>query len=240
MKITHVETCFFEKDPTSSLASRALAEGIGTSLLMLVATSSGLVAHRLLPDSAVLALAASAAGIAGSLTGLIVAFGSASGGHFNPLISGLQWLGGERKLSCALAYIAAQLVGAIVGVLLAHVIFGTPEHLADPQALSWAFVASELIASFGLMMIVFGCARSGRKDAGPFAVGAWLFAAIIATPSTSYAKPAITCAALLADGPIRLSSTTAGLYLLAELAGALLAYPVFNVIYPQRDREVTP
>ncbi|WP_181969707.1 aquaporin [Paraburkholderia sp. DHOC27] len=234
-----METCFFEKDPTSSLAPRALAEGIGTCLLMLVAASSGLVAHRLLPDSSALALAASACGIAGSLIGLIVAFGSASGGHFNPLISGLQWLAGERKLSCAVAYIVAQLIGAIVGVLLAHAIFGMPEQIANPETPNWAFVVSELIASFGLMMIVFGCARSGRKDAGPFAVGAWLFAAIIATPSTSYANPAITCAALFADGPIRLGSSTAGLYLLAELAGALIAYLAFQTIYPQRDREAT-
>ncbi|CAB3763116.1 aquaporin [Paraburkholderia humisilvae] len=238
MTTERAQTCFFEKDPTCSLASRALAEGVGTCLLMLVAAGSGLSVHRLFPNSPVLALAVSAAGIAGSLAGLIVAFGSASGGHFNPLISGLQWLGGERKLRCALAYIAAQLVGAVLGVLLAHAVFGTPVHLAHPQVPSWSLVASELIASFGLLMVVFGCARGARKEVGPFAVGAWLFGAIIAMPSTSYANPAITCAALLANGSIGLNSTTAGLYLLAELAGALLAYPVFTVIYPQRHPEV--
>jgi hypothetical protein len=107
---------------------RAMAEGVGTFLLVLVATGSGLTASRLLFDNAALSLLASAVTTAGALVGLILAFGALSGGHFNPLITGLQLLAGERKLDCAIAYIAAQFLGGIAGALLAGLVFGAGAH----------------------------------------------------------------------------------------------------------------
>jgi glycerol uptake facilitator-like aquaporin len=174
---------------------------------MLAVAGSGLAVQHLLPESGILGLLASAFATAGALVGLIIAFGSVSGGHFNPLITGLQWLGGERKLDCTLAYVAAQFAGAILGVL----------------------------AAAGLMIVVFGCARSGRTETGPFAVGAWLSAAIVATPSSSYANPAITLAALVAAGPIALPRTTALLYVAAEVVGALVSFAVIAIAYPRAN-----
>jgi glycerol uptake facilitator-like aquaporin len=228
------ETCFFEQDPDMAVHRRAASEAVGTLLLMLAATGSGLAARHLLPDNAAFGLLASAFATAGALVGLILAFGSASGGHFNPLISGLQWLAGERKLNCTLAYVVAQIFGAITGALLANVTFGLSQRLTDPPPSNWTYVLSEMLATTGLMIIVFGCARSGRTETGPFAVGAWLVAAIIAMPSTSYANPALTLAALFADGPIALSPPTVAFYLLAQLAGALLALLIITVTYPFR------
>jgi glycerol uptake facilitator-like aquaporin len=232
------ETCFFEQDPNAALARRATAEGMGTLLLMLAATGSGLTAHRLLPETPSFGLIASAIATAGALISLIVAFGSVSGGHFNPLITALQWLGGQRKLDCTLAYAAAQLGGAIAGALIASLAFGEGERPAMLLRPSWTLAASEVLATAGLMIVVFGCARSGRADTGPFAVGAWIAAAIIATPSLSYANPAIALGALFAAEPIALPLTTALSYGLAELAGALLAFLVIAIAYPQRRASV--
>ncbi|SDR60796.1 Glycerol uptake facilitator (Major Intrinsic Protein Family) [Rhizobiales bacterium GAS191] len=227
------ETCFFERDPGMALARRATVEGVGTLFLMVAATGAGLALRHLLPDNPALGLMAGAFATAGALVGLIIAFGAVSGGHFNPLISGLQWLGGERNLDCTLAYVAAQLLGALLGALLANAMFGIGGQFTNAPP-SWALSCSEIVASAGLMIVVFGCARSWRIETGPLAVGAWLSAAIMATPSTSYANPAITLAAIFADGPIALSVTTAVAYMAAQLVGALLAFLVVIIAYPRR------
>jgi glycerol uptake facilitator-like aquaporin len=236
------ETCFFEQDPDMPLLRRAAVEGVGTLLLVLSAAGSGLTSQPLFHQSPALGLVAIAVATAGALVGLILAFGSVSGGHFNPLITGLQWLAGERKLDCTFAYIAAQLVGGSLGALLANTIFNVGGHLANPPLANWTLVASEVIATAGLMIVVFGCSRSGRIETGPFAAGAWLSAAIIATPSTSYANPAIALAAVFAGGPIALSTSTALLYVPAEVAGALVAFMVVAVAYPRRlsNARLTP
>lgn len=231
---SRAETCFFEHDPSVALCRRATVEGVGTLLLMLAATGSGLMAQRLVPEGGVLVLVTSAVATVGALVSLIVAFGSASGGHFNPLITLLQWLGRERTLSCTLGYVVAQFAGAAIGAVLANRVFASPvrPHFFAPP--TWALIASETLATAGLMIVVFGCARSGRADTGPFAVGAWLVAAIVATPSNSYANPAITFAAILADGPIALPGARAWPYLAAEAGGALIAFAVIAIAYPRR------
>ena len=231
---TATETCFFERDPYVALKRRAAVEGFGTLLLVLAVAGSGLTASSLVHEASLLARASSAVATAGALVGLIVAFGSVSGGHFNPLISALQWLSGERRLDCTLAYIAAQLAGAVGGALLANIIFGAERALAVGAPTAWRLAASELLATAGLLIVVFGCARSGRRETGPFAVGAWLTAATIATPSASYANPAITLAALIAAGPLGLSPRSSAVYVLAQVVGALLALAVIMTAYPRR------
>lgn len=226
--------CFFERDPRVALGRRAMAEGVGTFLLMLAATGSGLAAARLAPGAAPVALMLSAAAIPAALVGLIIALGEVSGGHLNPLITGLQYLAGERPLDCTLAYVLAQCAGAIAGAIVAGALFGVPVGVPGPSIATWSGFLSELVASAGLMIIVLGCTRSGRKDAGPFAVGAWLFAAIVATPSTSYANPAIALAALFAEGPIALTSQRVLSYLPAEVVGALMAFLMISLVYPRR------
>ena len=228
------ETCFFERDPEVALKRRTAVEGFGTLLLVLAVAGSGLMASSLVHEATLLARAASAVATAGALVGLILAFGSVSGGHFNPLISALQWLTGERRLDCTLAYIVAQLTGAVGGALLANIIFGAERALAVGAPTAWRLGSSELLATAGLLIVVFGCARSGRSETGPFAVGAWLTAATIATPSASYANPAITLAALIAAGPLGLSPRSSAVYVLAQVVGSLLALAVITAAYPQR------
>jgi len=236
---TAQQTCFFERDPTFGLARRSMVEAVGTLMLMLVICSSGLAARHLLPASPSLGIVVSAVTTAGALVAMILAFGAVSGGHFNPLISGLQWLAGERTARCAAAYIAAQLAGGIAGALLATTILGGDSLAPIPAMAGWQVVVSEVLATTGLLIVVFGCARSGRADSGPFAVGAWLVAAIITMPSTAYANPAVTLAAIFTTGPVALPANTGLVFVAAELAGALLAFVVVAVAYPVgRDSEL--
>jgi glycerol uptake facilitator-like aquaporin len=234
MPLRSQPACFFEADPARKLLHRAAVEGIGTLLLMLAATGSGLQAHRLFPSEPGLGLLVSALAIPGALVGLIMALGAVSGGHFNPLITALQWLGRERSLHCTVAYIGAQMLGAIGGALLAAVIFGAPVGGAA-GAVNWSMGLSELVASAGLMLVVCGCARSRRTEAGPFAVGAWLTGAILAMPSTSYANPAIALGAAFAAGPIALNSATAWFFVASEVLGALAAFAIVGYAYPAEE-----
>ncbi|MBS0560899.1 MAG: aquaporin [Proteobacteria bacterium] len=233
-------TCFFEADPDAKLVPRALAEGVGTLLLTMSVVSSGIVSQRVGPGDALLGLAIGAVAIASTLVSLIVAFGAASGGHFNPLITGLQWLARERRSGCAATYVAAQLAGGLLGAILTGVMFGAPPPAATVQGVSFSLLTSETLASAGLMIVVFGCARSGRTETGPFAVGAWLLGAIIVSPSGSYANPAITLASITPIGPTHLAVGTAVGFVAAEVAGALLALAVICAIYPRPHDSRSP
>jgi glycerol uptake facilitator-like aquaporin len=225
--------CFTEADPQLALARRAMAEFAGTLLLMLVVVGVGLTTQS---GGHTLGVMAEALGVAGALVGLIIAFGQVSGGHFNPLITLLQWLSGLRSLNCTIVYIAAQLAGGLVGAVAAAFMFGAFGPRSVTPLIKPGLAMSEFIASAGLMIIVFGCTRAGRKDTAPFAVGAWLAAATIATPSGSYANPAIALAAIFATGPTSLPAHTAFLYVFVEVVGALLALATVAFCYPARSQ----
>lgn len=228
--------CFVEKDPDASLRRRALVEGVGTLLLILAVTGSGLIALHL-QDTPLLARTANAVATAAALVGLIVAFGAVSGGHFNPLVTTLQWASRERRLDCAVAYVAAQAAGAVGGALLANLIFGVQSRSVPPPHGLVQLGLSKLLATAALMIVVFGCIRSGRTQTGPFAVGAWLTAAIIATPSGSYANPAIVLAALFVDGPVALAAKPALVYVLLQVGGAFIALLIISIAYPRHGAD---
>lgn len=232
--------CFFEDDPGLALGRRALAEGVGTLLLTLAAVGAGAASAKAFADLPGMALLLTAIAIAAALVGLILAFGKVSGGHFNPLITVLQWLAGERPISCTVAYVCAQGAGAIAGALLARLLYPAAIGVAPAGPVGTDVIFSELVASAGLMLVVFGCSRSGRAETGPFAVGAWLTAAIIATPSGSLANPAIAMAAVLATGPLHLGPTTAGWFVVVELVGAVIALGLVQILYPATEHDHDP
>ena len=228
--------CFFEWDTSAPLLRRSLVEGVGTCFLVAVMVGAGLATiHGARADrlSASLAIAIS---IAGALAGLIVAFGKVSGGHFNPLITLAQWISGERNTACTLSYVLSQIIGGIVGSKIAGFIFGVESSetvsIASPN---FSQACSEAVASCGLMIVVMGCARSAKWETGPFAVGAWLTAAILATPTASYANPAVTIGAIFGAGPTALTAGSALVFVLAQLAGALLAKIVILIAYPPNN-----
>lgn len=225
--------CFHEADPGSALTRRAAAEGIGTLLLVFAASAAGIAATRLLPGQPGWAAVLVAFAVAGALVGLIVALGTLSGGHFNPLISFAQMLSGERTVVCAITYIACQLAGGLGGGALAASVW----HAAPSGSggLGPAGMLSEFVASAGLMLIVLGSGRSGRPETGPFAVGAWLVAAVIATPTGSYANPAVVAGAVVTAGPVALGTGSVFPYIAAETGGALLAVAVVAGLFPRKE-----
>ncbi|WP_236180596.1 aquaporin [Pseudomonas sputi] len=226
-------SCFFERNPNLELSRRAFVEGVGTLLLMLVITASGLTAQRLSVENELIILLVIGFATSAALVGLILAFGSVSGGHFNPLITALQWLAGDRKLNCTIAYIFAQFIGGVMGALVANQLFDSTLNTSATLTLKPTLVYSEILAATGLMIVVFGCSRGGLTLTGPFAVGAWLLSAIVSTPSTSYANPAIIVSALFAAGPVGLPLDIVLIYLPAEVVGALLAFSIISVAFPR-------
>lgn len=233
MAAAAIQTCFKEADPAVALHRRVAVEGIGTMLLVLAACASGLAAARGLPGQPEAVILIVAITVAGVLVALIVAFGRISGGHYNPLITGLQFLAGERSLACTVAYVLAQLLGGIAGGIAAAALWHAPAGLE--VGLGWSGFASEFVASAGLMLIVFGSSRSGQAQSGPFAAGAWLVGAILATPSASYANPAIIAGALVTAGPLAIGSGSAVPYVSAEITGAIVALVIVTAIFSSKQ-----
>ena len=207
---------------TSSLSRRAVAELIGTGLLLAAIVGSGIMAERLTADTA-LALLANTAATAAALVALLLAFGPVSGAHLNPAVTLVEAVSRRLPWADALVYGAAQLLGAIGGVALAHAMFGHPLFAASQHARhGWSQGLSELTATFGLVAVILGCARS-RPAAVPFAVAAYIASAYWFTASTSFANPAVTVARSLTDTFSGIRPADAPLFIAAQLVGALAA-----------------
>lgn len=222
---------FFEHHPHRPLARRALAEAIGTALLAMVVAGSGFA----LRGSGAVGLVTRALASGGVLAGLVVAFGPVSGGHFNPLITLVQWLARERRTDCMLAYIAGQCLGAVAGVCAADLVFGGSVGAVDVPTVTARAWAGEYGATFGLLAVVQLVSRGHPTPAGPFAVGAWLAGAIVATPTHGLANPALAVAALMGHGPLSTSLQDVARYLPVEFAGAWTAYLITRWLSASAD-----
>lgn len=215
-----------------SLAKRATAEALGTALLLAAVVGSGIMGERLAGGNVAIALLANTFATGAALVALILAFGPISGAHFNPAVTlvdawqrGLPW-------SDVPVYIGAQVLGAFAGVAAAHLMFGEPlfsasQHARTGPAQWW----SEFIATFGLLAVIWGCARS-RSSVVPFAVGAYITAAYWFTASTSFANPAVTLARTVSDTFAGIRPADAGAFIVAQLLGALAATALFRWLQP--------
>ena len=215
-----------------SLARRAAAEGLGTALLLAAVVGSGIMGERLAGGNAAIALLANALATGAALVALIIAFGPRSGAHFNPIVTVALVLRGDAPRADIAAYLAAQVAGAVLGVLAAHAMFELPllqagDKLRSGPAQWW----SEVVASFGLLFVVLSCEKA-RPWAAPFAVGGYITAAYWFTASTSFANPAVTLARAM-------TTTFAGIrpedvvpFVLAQLAGASFALLADRALRP--------
>jgi len=216
-----------------TLAQRLTAEGVGTALLLAAVVGSGIMGERLAGGNVAVALLANTIATGAALVALILTFGPISGAHFNPAVTladasqhGIAWP--EVPL-----YIAAQVIGAFAGVAAAHVMFETPLFFASQHARSGLPQAfSEFVAAFGLLAVIWGCARL-RSSTVPFAVAAYITAAYWFTASTSFANPAVTLARSATDtfAGIRLSDAPA--FIVAQLVGAASATALFRWLTPR-------
>ena len=221
-----------------ALGRRLLAELIGTALLVTVVVGSGIAAEQLSPrDIGVQLLENSTATVLG-LAVLILLFGPVSGAHFNPVVSAADWLLGRRKgtgLAGAdvLAYTVAQVVGAMSGALLANVMFDLPVlQISTHDRLTSGHLIGELVATAGLVALIFTLARTGRAALSAAAVGAYIGAAYWFTSSTSFANPAVTVGRVFSDTFAGISPGSVAGYVLVQVLGAGLGLGLVLVLYP--------
>jgi len=206
-----------------TLARRVAAEFIGTAMLLAVIVGSGIMGERLAGGNVALALLGNSIATGGGLVALILMFGPVSGAHFNPAVT-LALAGTQRHAwRDAPGYLAGQIAGAILGVWIAHAMFGEPilevsEKLRPGASLMFA----EVVATFGLLMTIFGCIRH-RPEAIPYAVAAYIVAAYWFTASTSFANPAVTVARSLTNTFAGIQPIDAPGFIIAQFVGAAVA-----------------
>jgi glycerol uptake facilitator-like aquaporin len=219
-----------------NLARRAVAEAVGTALLLTAIVGSGIMAERLAAGNVALALLANAVATGGALVAIIVAFGPISGAHLNPVVTladawqrGISW--GDVP-----AYVGAQVFGAIAGVGIANLMFDLPLFSASHHVRTGAPLwLGEFVATFGLLAVIWGCARS-KPQATPFAVAAYIVGAYWFTSSTSFANPAVTIARSLSDTFAGIRPIDVSPFVVAQLAGAAAATALFVWFAPTSQR----
>ena len=219
----------------SGLARRALAEFIGTGLLVAAVVGSGIAASRLSPGNTGLELFENAVATGAALVAIILAVGPVSGAHLNPVITLLDRVfGGVAGLEAG-TYIAAQLAGAVAGAFVANLMFGIPAvEVSTHVRTGGALWFSEAVATFGLALVVFGVVRTGRgASLAAFAVGAYITAAYFFTSSTSFANPAVTIGRTLSDTFSGISPSSAPAFVAFQLLGAAVAAGAIRILYPR-------
>jgi glycerol uptake facilitator-like aquaporin len=216
------------------LTRRAAAECIGTAFLTLGIIGSGIAASRLSDGDSGFTLVANALATGLVLLAIILAMGSVSGGQLNPAVTLVAWMTGGLSRPEALTYALAQLGGAVLGAVAANVMFGLGALSVAAQTRSgWELWISEVVATFGLVLVVFGLVRSGRLTAVPFAVGAYIAAAILFTSSTAFANPAATVARSLTDTFAGIAPGSVPMFVIAEFAGAGLGLAAVRMFFPR-------
>jgi glycerol uptake facilitator-like aquaporin len=215
------------------LTRRALAEALGTALLLTAVVGSGIAAQRLSPGEPGLQLLENAAATAVALVAIILAVGPVSGAHLNPLVTLVDRAFGGVSNREAAVYCGAQITGALVGTGLANLMFDLPVLEVSDQARSGGGLwLGEAIATFGLVLVVFGIVRSGRASLAPFAVGAYIAGAYWFTSSNCFANPGVTIARSLTDTFAGISPGSVPGFLVAQIAGAAVALAAVRALYP--------
>jgi len=212
---------------------RLLAEFLGSAFLAAVVIGSGIAAQQLSPGNTGLQLLENAAATAAGLYTIILMFGPVSGGHFNPVVSFVDAAFGGLSWRDATAYLPAQVAGCVFGAVVANVMFSkaaieiSTKHRASP-----AHFFSEIVATLGLLLVIFALARSGRSRRAPAAVGAYIGAAYFFTSSTSFANPAITVGRMFSNTFAGIAPSSAPSFIGAQVIGGVVAVVLIAVLYP--------
>jgi len=218
---------------------RFVAEALGTGLLIVAIIGSGIMAQRLSPTDVGLQLLENAAATGAALVGLILIFGSVSGAHFNPAVTIVARVHGTIATRDAVGHVIAQIIGGCAGAILANVMFGLSAiELSTHVRSSGALWLSEVVATTGLLLVIFGCIRSGLERAVPYAVGLWIAGAYWFTSSTSFANPAVTIARTLSNSFAGIKPSSAPMFIAMQLIGTVVAIVLIAVLYPAHQVEV--
>ena len=228
------------------LARRALAEGLGTGLLVTVVVGSGIMAARLSPQDVGLQLLENSTATALGLGVLILMLGPVSGAHFNPVVTLADYVLGRRSgtgvdARTAVVFIPVQVAGGISGAVLANLMFALPAVTASSHVRSGAHLwFGEFVATGGLVLLIFSLARTGRGQYGPAAVGAYIGAAYWFTSSTSFANPAVTIARAFTNTFAGIVPGSIPGFVLAQLLGAAVGAALAAALYPRRPTPAKP
>jgi glycerol uptake facilitator-like aquaporin len=216
-----------------SLPRKVIAEFLGSMLLAALVIGSGIAAQRLSPDDVGLQLLENAAATAAGLYAIILMFGPVSGGHFNPVVSLVDATLGGLAWRHVLVYVPAQIAGCVSGAVLANVMFAVdPVSVSTTERATVAHSVSEVVATFGLLLVIFALVRSGRGAQAPAAVGAYIGAAYFFTSSTSFANPAISVGRMFSDTFAGIAPSSVPAFILMQLTGAALAVLAIRALYP--------
>lgn len=224
------------------LARRLLAELVGTAALVAVVVGSGIAAQQLSPGQVGLQLLENSTATMLGLAVLILLFGPVSGAHFNPVVSVVGWLLGRRNhpgLSGrdVWAYTAAQVIGAVAGAVLANVMFGLAAiEISHTPRTGVGLWVGELVATIGLIAVIFALARTGRAALSAAAVAGWIGAAYWFTSSTSFANPAVTIGRMFSDTFAGIAPGSALGFIAAQLVGGLVGLGLVLILYPDVPR----
>lgn len=215
------------------LNRRLLAEFLGSALLAALVIGSGIAAQRL-SDDVGLQLLENAAATAAGLFALILVFGPVSGAHLNPVVSIVDAVLGGRPWRDVAAYVPVQVAGCAAGAVLANGMFGLEAiSISETSRASAPHLLAEVVATAGLLLVIFSLVRSGRLATVPAAVGAYIGAAYWFTSSTSFANPAITIGRTLSDTFAGIAPASIAGFIAAQLVGAALALALIRILYPE-------
>ena len=219
------------------LSRRLVAELLGTALLVAVVVGSGIAAQTLSPGDVGLQLLQNSTATAMGLTVLILWFGPVSGAHLNPVVSLADWFLGRRTgaglaLPEVAAYAVAQAAGGIAGAVLANVMFEVDQGLSAKDRLGGGPLVAEVVATAGLVALVFALARTGRGALAAPAVGAYIGAAYWFTSSTSFANPAVTLGRVFTDTFAGIEPASAAAFVGVQLVGMAVGVVLTLVLHP--------
>jgi arsenate reductase len=218
---------------TSRLRRCVLAEALGTGLLVVAVIGSGIAAERLSPGQPGLELLVNAMATAGTLVAVLLALGPVSGAHLNPVVTLAARAFGTVDTHETAAYVAAQVAGGIGGAVTANLMFSLPAvDVSHTVRSSTALWLAEVVATFGLVVVVSGLARAGRSSSAPYAVAAYIAGAYFFTASTSFANPAVTLARTLSDSFAGIAPASAPAFVAAQVVGAGMAVLAVRALYP--------
>jgi len=217
----------------NDLTRRLTAEFVGTFFLLLAVVGSGIMAEKLSTDVGLQLLENSFA-TAGALTCLILTFGRVSGAHFNPVVTLWARLDGDIDNRTALSYVSVQIPAAILGAMAANIIFELDAvHWSTKQRSDPSLWLSEVLATFGLLMVIIGVVRSRKDHWVAISVAAYIGGAYFFTSSTSFANPAVTVARTFSDTFAGIAPASAPMFIVCQLSGWLLAVGVMRITHPK-------
>ena len=226
-----------ENEVAPNPVSAFLAEFIGTAFLLAGVVGSGIMAERLTDDVGLQLLANSTATV-GILIAIILAFADTSGAHFNPAVTLTDLALGGIDAARATSHIVAQVIGGAVGVIAANIMFDIdPVNISTRERDGLNLLFAEGVATFGLLIVIFGIVRKGNPAMVAFAVGGYIGGAYWFTSSTSFANPAVTLARTLSDTFAGIQPASAPGFIVAQLVATGIAIAAIRVIWPASNNE---